>query len=218
LDADFNPNSRLRLRTFLARSDDTAAGSGRTGGVGAVYRGPIWRWSLDALEIGERFDPQAGFLQRQGVRRYAGSLTFVPRPELPHIRNLFFEQRAEVYTTLDGRLDSLWNGADLFSFRTKSNEVFSLYSDLRYERLTEPFEIPFTKTIGAVVCSEGGLVIAGNPTRGLGRGRRRRRPAGGPTEGRRPSPAPGGGRPARPGPPGGPRRRAGGTSPPRRRR
>ncbi len=141
LDADFNPTSRLRLRTFLARSDDTIQGSGSTGGVGAIYHGPIWRWSLDALEIGERFDPQAGFLQRQGVRRYAGSLTFEPRPELAHIRNLFFEQRAEVYTTLDDQLDSVWNGADLFSFRTKSDDVFSLYSDLRYERLTEPFEI-----------------------------------------------------------------------------
>jgi len=141
VDADFNPTSRLKLRSFWAQSDDTADGTGRTGGLGAVYRGPVWRWSADATEIGERFDPEAGYLQRRGVRRYTGSLTFVPRPAIPHIRNLFFEGRSEVYTDLDGRLDWAWNGFDLFSFRTKSNDVVSLYADARYERLDEPFEI-----------------------------------------------------------------------------
>jgi hypothetical protein len=141
VDADFNPTPRLKLRTFWAQSDDTADGTGRTGGLGAVYRGPVWRWSLDGTEIGEPFDPEAGFLLRRGVRRYTGSLTFVPRPAIPHIRNLFFEGRSEVYTDLDGRLDWAWNGFDLFSFRTKSDDVLSLYADARYERLAEPFEI-----------------------------------------------------------------------------
>ncbi len=141
MDADFNPTPRLKLRTFWAQSDDTAEGTGRTGGLGAVYRGPFWRWSLDATEIGERFDPEAGFLLRRGVRRYTGSLTYVPRPAIPHIRNLFFEGRSEVYTDLEGRLDWAWNGFDLFSFRTQSDDVLSLYTDLRYERLDEPFEI-----------------------------------------------------------------------------
>lgn len=141
MDADWNPTARLKVRSFWARSDDTEDGTGRTGGLGALYRGPAWRWSLDAAEIGERFDPEAGFLLRRGVRRYAGSLTFVPRPEIPHIRNLFFEGRSEAYTGLDGRLDWMWNGFDLFSFRTKSDDVVSLFADARYERLDEPFEI-----------------------------------------------------------------------------
>jgi len=141
MDADFNLTSRLKLRSFWAQSDDTADGSGRTGGLGALYRGPLWRWSLDGTQIGERFDPEAGFLLRRGVRRYTGSLTFVPRPEIPHIRNLYFEGRSEVYTDLDGRLDWAWNGFDLFSFRTKKDDVVSLYGDARYERLAEPFEI-----------------------------------------------------------------------------
>ncbi len=144
VDADFNPTSRLKLRTFWAQSDDEVDGTGRTGGVGALYRGPFWRWSLDAMEIGERFDPEAGFLSRRGVRRYTGSLTWVPRPEIPHfpyVRNLYFEGRSEVYTGLDGQLDWAWNGFDLFSFRTDANDSAGLYADARYERLTEPFEI-----------------------------------------------------------------------------
>jgi hypothetical protein len=141
LDADVNATERLKLRTFLARSEDSAEGGDGTGGVGAVYRGPKWRWSLDAMEIGEHFDAEAGFLLRRGVRRYAGSLTWVPRPEASVVRNYYFEHRLEAFTGLDGRLESAQHGADLFSFRTRKDDVFSLYSDLRYERLDEPFEI-----------------------------------------------------------------------------
>jgi hypothetical protein len=140
-DADFNPTPRLKLRTFWARSDDTAEGSGGTASLGAVYRGPVWHWSLDATEIGEHFDPAAGFLQRRGVRRYTGSLTFEPRPDIPHVRYLLFEGRSEVYTDLDGRLNWAWNGADLLTLRTKSDDVVSLYGDARFERLDAPFEI-----------------------------------------------------------------------------
>lgn len=141
LDADYNPTSRLKLRTFWAASDDTEQGMDHTGGFGAVYRGPVWRWSVDAAQIGEDFDPEAGFLLRKGVRRYTSTLTYVPRPDIPHVRNLFFETRNEAYTDLDGRLQSYSSGNDLFSFRTKSDDVLSLYTDLRYERLDDPFEI-----------------------------------------------------------------------------
>jgi hypothetical protein len=138
-DADFQATSRLKVRGFLALSDDPRQGGDRAGGAGAVYRGPLWRWSLDALEIGERFKPDVGFLLRSGIRRYTGSLTFVPRPEIPKIRNLFFEGRGEVYTGLDGRVQSAYGGADLFSFRTKADDVVSVYTDATYERLSEPF-------------------------------------------------------------------------------
>lgn len=141
LDADFNPTSRLKVRTFFAMSDDSEEGSGKTGGVGAVYRGPVWRWSLDALEIGERFDPEMGYLRRSGVRRYASTLTFVPRPAIPVIRNFYFEGRGEVFTDLDGEVESSHLGFDLFSFRTKSDDVLSLYSDSNFERIPAPFKI-----------------------------------------------------------------------------
>lgn len=141
VDADFDPTPRLKVRTFFALSDDSAEGTGRTGGVGAVYRGPVWRWSLDALEIGERFDPEMGYLRRRGVRRYASTLTFVPRPAIPKIRNLYFEGRGEVFTDLAGEVESSHLGFDLFSFRTKSDDVLSLYSDSNFERIPAPFAI-----------------------------------------------------------------------------
>ncbi len=140
-DVDVQATPRLKLRSFWAMTDDTREGTDQTGGLAAAYRGPTWRWSLDALEIGDRFDPGMGFLSRRGVRRYASSLTFVPRPRLPGIRNLFFEGRSEIYTDLDGELESAITGADLLSFRTSRDDVVSFYGDHTFERLAERFEI-----------------------------------------------------------------------------
>ena len=78
---------------------------------------------------------------RKGIRRYASSLTWVPRPSLLGIRNLFFEGRNEVYTDLAGEVDSMYTGFDLFSLRTKSDDTFGVYSSHTFERLDEPFEI-----------------------------------------------------------------------------
>ena len=141
LDADWNPTSRLKVRTFWAGSRDGGEGSGAAGGIGASYRASTWRWSLDAMEIGESFDPEAGFLLRRGVRRYSPRLTLVPRPEIPGLRNLYFDARAEVFTDLRGELDSWFAAGDLFGFRTESDDAMSVFADRRFERLSEPFEI-----------------------------------------------------------------------------
>ena len=141
-DADWkNSSSRLKVRGFWAGSDDPQAGADWAGGVGASYRGPVWRWSVDAQQIGDDFESEAGFLLRRGVRRFSPTLTFVPRPDLPGIRNLFFEGRGEVYTDLDGEVESTFLSVDLFALRTQKEDVFTVYAEQLSERLAEPFEI-----------------------------------------------------------------------------
>jgi hypothetical protein len=141
-DADWqNASSRLKVRGFWAGSDDPQAGTDWAGGVGAVYRGPVWRWSVDALQIGDDFESETGFLLRRGVRRISPTLTFVPRPDIPGIRNLFFEGRGEIYTDLDGEVESTFLSVDLFALRTQKEDVFTLYAEQLSEHLAEPFEI-----------------------------------------------------------------------------
>jgi len=168
-DADYQANEHLKLRGFYTLSDDPRHGADQAGGASAIYRGPLWRWSLDALQIGDRFQPDMGFLLRSGIRRYAGSLTFVPRPEIPGIRNLFFEGRGELYTGLDGRTQSAYGSADLFSFRTKSDDVVSFYTDATFERLTDPFEIHPGVVIpsGRYSFQDFGLWYEGNASRAV---------------------------------------------------
>lgn len=141
-DADWkSESSRLKVRGFWAGSDDPQQGTDWAGGVGASYRGPVWRWSVDALQIGDDFESETGFLLRRGVRRLSPTLTFVPRPDIPGIRNLFFEGRGEIYTDLNGEVESTFLSADLFALRTQKEDVFTVYAEQLSERLTEPFEI-----------------------------------------------------------------------------
>ena len=141
-DADWRSgDSRLKVRGFWAGSDDPQKGTDWAGGANASYRGPTLRWSLEAVQIGDGFESEMGFLRRRGIRRLSPIVTWVPRPEIPGIRNLFFEARGELYTDLKGEVQSSYYGGDFFSFRTKSDDAFSLYGEQTYERLDEPFEI-----------------------------------------------------------------------------
>jgi hypothetical protein len=141
-DADWRSgNSRLKVRGFWAGSEDPQQGADWAGSVGASYRGPTLRWNLEALQIGDGFESEMGFLRRRGIRRLAPSLTWVPRPKIPGMQNLFFEGRGEAYTDLEGEVQSTYYGADLFGFRTKRDDAFSLYAEQTFERLNEPFEV-----------------------------------------------------------------------------
>jgi hypothetical protein len=149
-DADWkNASSRLKVRSFWAGSDDPKEGTDWAGGMGAAYRGPTWRWNVEALQIGDDFESEMGFLLRRGVRRLSPTLTFVPRPDIPGIRNLFFEGRGEVYTDLDGETQSTYLGFDVFGLRTQKEDSLSIYAEQISERLTEPFEIRPGVTIPA---------------------------------------------------------------------
>jgi hypothetical protein len=139
--------------------------------VGASYRGPVWRWSVDALQVGDDFESETGFLLCRGVRRLSPTLTFVPRPDIPGIRNLFFEGRGEVYTNLGGEVESTFLSVDLFVLRTQKEDVFKVYAEQLSERLTEPFEIRHGVVIPA------GDFYDGDPVAGRGRGPRLRPPA-----------------------------------------
>ncbi|HET9225644.1 MAG TPA: DUF5916 domain-containing protein [Thermoanaerobaculia bacterium] len=141
-DADWrSADSRLKVRGFWSGSDDLQQGTDWAGGVNASYRGPALRWNVEAVQIGDDFEAEMGFLRRRGIRRLSPMLTWVPRPDIPGIRNLFFEGRGEIYTDLDGELQSSYLGADFFGFRTNSDDAFSIYGEQTYERLSEPFEI-----------------------------------------------------------------------------
>lgn len=134
-------DSRLKVRSFWAASDDPQEGSDWAGGLGASYRGPRLRWNLEALQIGDDFESETGFLRRRGVRRLAPSLTWVPRPKIPGVRNLFFEGRGEIYTDLGGEVQSSWLGGDVAGFRTLKDDASTVFVEQSYERLDEPFEI-----------------------------------------------------------------------------
>ena len=70
------------LITAWAASTDTPGLSGRdgAGGINANYVSPEWDISAGYSQVGENFNPEVGFLQRRGFRKYTAGIRRSIRP------------------------------------------------------------------------------------------------------------------------------------------
>jgi hypothetical protein len=143
LDADLRPTSRSRLGAFWTASSNTdgTEGSRWAGGVTAGWQGSVLTLDADVVEVGESYDPTLGFLLRRGVRRFYPRFTFLPRPALPGVRNLVFTGALDLFTDLDGRIETRYLAVDLFGVRFANDDEVKLFADWSLERVPAPFPI-----------------------------------------------------------------------------
>jgi hypothetical protein len=151
LDANLNPLPKLNVNTFFAASrssnpfvdeigvvDDK---SDEAGGASMVWTGQYWLWGMEAMEIGDSFDPQVGFLLRNGIRRYAPTVSYKPRPKVGNVRSLLLDAQAEIITDLDDQLETFSTRLDFFGFILDTEDQFQTFVEVNRERLVEPFAI-----------------------------------------------------------------------------
>ena len=142
-DVDWKPTDRLAITGFVAHSDDSDLPSGKdwAAGAGVEWSGAIWSVEGGYVEIGERFEPEMGFLRRRGVRRYNGEVEYQPRPDVPWLRNLNFEVEAEIFTLRDGTTESSEFQLEPFGIRFETEDSLTVFAQRSFERLFDPFEI-----------------------------------------------------------------------------
>jgi uncharacterized protein DUF5916/cellulose/xylan binding protein with CBM9 domain len=140
VDADLYPLPKLNINTFYTESHDPGV-SDHAGGASAVWSGQNWLWAMEAMEIGEQFDPQAGFLQRIGVRRYVPTVIWKPRPKVNGLRSLLVDAQALFITDLEDHLESFNSRLDLFGFVLNTEDQAQFFVDVNRERLDVPFQI-----------------------------------------------------------------------------
>lgn len=148
IDADLKPTDRLDGWVFAA-ANEAPGRSDHAGGAGLSFEGSAWEWRASALEIGEGFEPDMGFVLRRGVRRYDGEVEWNPRPgwRLPlggsggAVRNLTFNVEGTVYTSTDGELETVDGQVRLFGVRFESDDFGTVFTQFRKERLRQGFEI-----------------------------------------------------------------------------
>jgi hypothetical protein len=171
LDANFNPSRRLNLSGFLTQSDDSDRSGGEDWAAGArsAWQGPIWGWGFDALQIGDDYNPEAGFLLRRGVRRYTPRFSYEPRPAEGIVRNYHYSMLVDVFTDLHDHTESVLATADLFGVRFQTEDEVSLFAQHRYERLEAPFGIAPGVVIapGSFDFTAAGVEFATNSSRPL---------------------------------------------------
>jgi hypothetical protein len=155
VDWTVRPTNRLSIWGFGAGSDngDEGEAEGETEGAaegkgedtifgsGVEWESRLWEVSGSVVDIGEDFEPSAGFLRRSGVRRTAAEVTYEPRSAAPSIRNLEFEIEAERFERDDGSVESEDIQLNFFGLTSESGDSFSLFTQFKKEGLDEEFEI-----------------------------------------------------------------------------
>jgi hypothetical protein len=146
LDANFRTSSAFGSKNLTAsawglktQSDETS-GDDAAYGAAVAFPNDIWSARVSAREVQENFDPALGFVQRRGVRQYAGNVGFEPRID-KEIRRLEFALDAHVTTNLDDRLQTFEGSATVLGIVWDSGDEAALSVRPTEDRLDGPFEI-----------------------------------------------------------------------------
>jgi hypothetical protein len=124
----------LKTETGGVHGDDAAFGAS----VG--YPNDLWSWKLSAREIQAGFSPALGFVERTGVREYAGQVAFEPRIDR-EIRRLEFSLQVQAVTGTDGALQTLTSDAKLLGLVWDAGDELRLILRQSRDVLDVPFAI-----------------------------------------------------------------------------
>ena len=107
LDFAYRPNDSIDVRGLWARTYETDVSSKND----AMYFGGTWRNSLLRFNgtytfIGEDFNPEVGFVRRQGSRRFRGQMRFTPWPRKFGIRRIFMGPEVDYILNQDDELET----------------------------------------------------------------------------------------------------------------
>ena len=107
LDFAYRPNDSIDVRGLWARTYEEDV----SGKNDAMYFGGTWRNSLLQFNgiytfIGENFNPEVGFVRRQGSRRFRGQMRFTPWPRKFGIRRIFMGPEVDYILNQDDELET----------------------------------------------------------------------------------------------------------------
>ena len=107
LDFAYRPNDSIDVRGLWARTYENDVSDGND----AMYFGGTWRNSLLRFNgaytfIGEDFNPEVGFVRRQGSRRLRGQIRFTPWPRKFGVRRIFMGPDVDYILNQDDELET----------------------------------------------------------------------------------------------------------------
>jgi hypothetical protein len=142
-DAEFNVTDHYKLKAFWMGSATpgvrSSAGSSR---LESIFENDLYRFITVYEDVGAKFNPEVGFIERNAIHQYFGQFAYKPQPKfIPHVQQMEFETQIEYYTDRAGKLatrqtELSWDTV----FKNSSGFFFRPVEDVS-DVLTEPFEI-----------------------------------------------------------------------------
>jgi len=141
-DGNFSFYQNLDITTYYARTATPDRGGKESSYRGRLnYGGDRYGLELDHLVIDENFNPEIGFVRREGIEQSLGKVRFSPRPQgIEAIRKFTFETGVDYIENGAGVLESRQVE---FQFQTEleAGDRFDLAYRRNYEFLEEDFDI-----------------------------------------------------------------------------
>ncbi len=147
LDFSYRPTREIDIRGLWSQTFAADV----SGNSNAFYFGGNWRTNLFQLDgsytdIGEAFNPEVGFVQREGIRRFRGEARYTPWPRKFGIRDIEIGPEVDIALTRENALETREITFDAqFSLETNDNIGFQLKhttENLQREFRLEDEEIP----------------------------------------------------------------------------
>jgi hypothetical protein len=143
VDAEFNLTNHYKVKAFWMGSATpgirSGAGSSR---LESIFENDLYRFITVYEDVGAKFNPEVGFIERNAIHQYFGQFAYKPRPKfIPHVQQMEFETQIEYYTDRAGKLATRQTELSWDTVFKNSSEFFFRPIEAVNDVLTEPFEI-----------------------------------------------------------------------------
>ena len=142
-DAELNLTDHYKVKAFWMGS----AASGVRSGAGSsrlesIFENDLYRFITLYEDVGAKFNPEVGFIERNTIHQYFGQFAYKPRPKfIPHVQQMEFETQIEYYTDRAGKLATRQTELSWDTVFKNSSEFFFRPIEAVNDVLTEPFQI-----------------------------------------------------------------------------
>ena len=142
-DAEFNLTDHYKVKAFWMGSATpgvrSGAGSSR---LESIFENDLYRFIAVYEDVGAKFNPEVGFIERNAIHQYFGQFAYKPRPKfIPHVQQMEFETQIEYYTDRAGKLATRQTELSWDTVFKNSSEFFFRPIEAVNDVLTEPFQI-----------------------------------------------------------------------------
>ncbi|MET0212633.1 MAG: DUF5916 domain-containing protein [Vicinamibacterales bacterium] len=145
LDVAWQATTNGRYTAFLARTDSMASrgGTDYAGGTSYTYANDLWTGRAGYTQVGDRFNPEVGFLRRRGYRSIEANtnLRYQPKRWSSWIRRFGPHANYTGYLDLHNRLESSNAHWHFFDIQTPSGGRFGYVIITGQDRPLLPFTI-----------------------------------------------------------------------------
>ena len=141
LDFSYRPTREINVQGLWSRTFEAdITGNSNAFFLGGDWRTNVFRADVSYTDIGEDFNPEVGYIQRNDVRRFRGNASYTPWPGVFGIREIQIGPEIDLVLTQENELETQEIAFDTqFEFETGDDIGFQVMNTV--ENLARDFRI-----------------------------------------------------------------------------